>query len=159
FREPLRRLLASLTGEAQLNLLGVMAARGNLTRLLSNRLLLERDRAVHPEVALEPIREPIFITGVPRSGSTFLHGLLSHDPQHRAPLRWEVMYSPPPSVLAPHLTDRRIRRVDQQLQWLYRLAPEFRRIHSMGARLPEECVMLMSHSMLSREFSTMFYVP
>src|SRR5262249_50078072 len=114
---------------------------------------------VHPEVALKQIREPIFITGVPRSGSTFLHGLLAQDPAHRAPLTWEVMYPSPPSVLAPHLTDRRIRRVDQQLQWLYRLAPEFRRIHSMGARLPEECVMLMSHSMLSREFSTMFYVP
>src|SRR5262249_60234908 len=71
--EPLGRLLDSLESEAQLNLPGRIAAREDLTRMLVNRLNLERDRELHPDIAAEEIRRPLFITGLPRSGSTLLH--------------------------------------------------------------------------------------
>ena len=37
----------------------------------------------------EPIEDPVFIVGMPRSGSTFLHELLTEDPRYRAPRVWE----------------------------------------------------------------------
>src|SRR5262245_11909243 len=48
FREPLRQLLASLEAEGRLNLIGRIAAREDLGRMLANRLTLRRDRTQHP---------------------------------------------------------------------------------------------------------------
>ncbi len=117
FREPLRRLVDSLEKEARLNLMGRLAARQEILQLLINRLQLQRDRAAHPGIAAQTIRSPLFITGLPRTGTTLLHSLLAQDPQNRAPLTWEVMYPSPPDD-----TDvkQRIKRARKNLAWLDR---------------------------------------
>src|SRR6266581_1007018 len=97
FFEPLSRLLESCHREARLNVIGKMALRSDVVRILGNRLLLERDRRIYPEIAQQTIREPLFIVGLPRSGTTLLHILLAADPAHRAPLTWEVMSPSLPS--------------------------------------------------------------
>jgi hypothetical protein len=124
-----------------------------------NRLLLERDRERHPGIAHEQIRRPLIITGLPRSGSTFLHGLLAQDPSSRVPLHWELRFPSPPPERSTHDTDPRIERAARHLRWFSRLAPEFRKIHRLGARLPEECVVILSHAFLSFEFSSNWFVP
>jgi len=159
FHEPIARLLRSLEAEACLNLVGRIAALGDLTGMLMNRLRLERDRAQHPGIAREQIRRPLIITGLPRSGSTFLHGLLAQDPASRVPLHWELRFPSPPPERSSHDTDPRIERAARHIRWFFRLAPEFRKIHPVGARLPEECVIILSHSFLSFEFSSNWFVP
>jgi len=159
FREPLERLLRSLEDEARLNLVGRIAAREDLTGMLMNRLMLERDRARYPGIAGEQIRRPLIITGLPRSGSTFLHGLLAQDPASRVPLHWELRFPSPPPERSTRDTDPRIERAARHIRWFFRLAPEFRKIHPVGARLPEECVIILSHSFLSFEFSSNWFVP
>jgi hypothetical protein len=159
FRQPLERLVASIDADARLTLLGRIAARTEIGALLDNRLLLERDRRRHPGIARERVRRPIVITGLPRSGSTFLHGLLAQDPANRVPLHWELRFPSPPPERATRDTDRRIARAARQLRWFFRLAPEFRKIHPIGARLPEECLVILSHAFLSFEFSSNWYVP
>ena len=42
--------------------------------------------------SIHPVKRPIFIVGVPRSGSTYLHELLAQNPDYRAPRVWEVMF-------------------------------------------------------------------
>ena len=37
--------------------------------------------------------------------------------------------------------------------------PEFRKIHPMSARFPQECVAILSHSFMSDQFDTMFNIP
>jgi hypothetical protein len=157
--EPLRRLLHSLETEAQLNLMGRIAARTDLTRMLSNRLKLERDRQLHPEIAAERIHRPLFITGLPRSGSTLLHSLLAQDPANRIPLNWETLYPSPPPEAPTYETDARAAMADRQIRWFHRLQPEFRKIHPVGARLPEECVVILSYTFLSFQFSSTYFVP
>lgn len=159
FREPLERLAASIDHEANLTMLGRLAARAEIAGLLDNRLLLERDRRRHPAIATERIRRPLVITGLPRTGSTFLHGLLAQDPANRVPLHWELRYPSPPPEPGTRDVERRIARAARQLRWFSRLAPEFRKIHPVGARLPEECIIALSHSFLSFEFSSSWYVP
>jgi hypothetical protein len=159
FRQPLERLVDAIENEARLTLLGRIAAREELVGILENRLLLERDRRRHPGIAREEIRRPLFITGLPRSGSTFLHGLLAQDPANRVPLHWELRFPSPPPEWSTRATDRRIARAARQLKWFLRLTPEFRKIHPVGARLPEECIMILSHSFLSFEFSSNWFVP
>jgi hypothetical protein len=156
FFEPLSQLLESCRREARLNVIGKMALRSDVVRILSNRLLLARDRQLYPEIAQQKIREPLFIVGLPRSGTTLLHILLAADPAHRAPLTWEVMSPSPPSS-----KDRqeRIRQATKNLAMLRWLAPTFESVHATGAELPQECVSLMSPTFMSDQFDTMYNVP
>ena len=159
FREPLHRLLQSIEREAQLNFVGRIAAREDLTGMLANRLCIEEDRRRNPGIAAEVIRRPLFITGLPRSGSTFLHGLLAQDPAVRVPLHWELRYPSPPPDRATYESDPRSARAARDIRWFFRLAPDFRKIHPIGARLPEECVVILSHAFLSFQFSSSWFVP
>jgi hypothetical protein len=159
FQEPLGRLLAAYESEAHLSLLGRFAARKDTLRLLTSRLRLVEDRRRHPEIGAEEIRRPLFVTGLPRTGTTLLHGLLAQDPANRAPLHWETVYPSPPPERARHTTDRRIAAAERQLRWFRRLAPELPKIHPLGAELPEECLVITSHSFLSFQFQTTHHVP
>lgn len=159
FLEPLRRLIESLGTEARLNPVGRLATRYDLIRLLVNRLRMEEDRKRNPGIAEEEIRRPIIITGLPRTGTTLLHNLLALDPASRVLLTWETMVPSPPPEVATYRTDRRIDLVDRQIGWFHRLIKGFNRIHPVGARLPEECLMIFSHSFLSYQFETTHRLP
>jgi hypothetical protein len=159
FREPLRRLLAALESEADLTLLGRIAAHRDLHGLLTNRLRLVEDRKQNPGIGAEGIVAPIFIVGLPRTGSTALHHLLAQDPDTRAAHAWEVMYPSPPPTRATYETDPRIARAAGQLRWLDWLAPDFKTIHPVGAQLPLECIAIMSASFLAARFQTTYNVP
>jgi hypothetical protein len=156
FLEALSRLLESCHGEAQLNLIGKITLRTDVLHTLCSRLQMERDRQLYPGIAQQEIREPLFIVGLPRSGTTLLHILLAADPDHRSPLMWEVM-TPSPPTLADE--KRRIRRATQSCNYFHWLAPTFRHVHAMGAELPQECVRLMTPTFMSDQFDTMFHVP
>ncbi len=159
FREPFGLLVRSLDREASLSFLGRVAARQDILRLLNHRLRMEIDRRRHPEIGAEEIQAPLFVTGLPRTGTTLLHGLLAQDPANRAALNWEMMYPSPPPARARHRRDRRIELAERQLRWFRRLAPDFQKIHPVGARLPEECLIIHSHSFVSFQFQTSHDVP
>ena len=156
FFEPLSRLLESCHRDAKLNLMGRIALRADTLHCLRNRLLIERDRRDHPEIAREEICSPLFIVGLPRTGTTILHALLTADPHHRAPLTWEVME---PSPLGDAKKRGRVRRAARSLSCLRWLAPAFPRLHAVGAEMPQECVSMMSLSFMSDQFDTMYNIP
>lgn len=156
FFEPLSRLLESCQREARLNFVGKMALRSDLTRMLSNRLLLGRDRQLYPAIRNERIEQPLFIIGLPRSGTTVLHTLLAADTAHRAPLVWEAMFPSPPTNEG---IKQRIRKTQGGIGFFQWLAPTFRQVHALGAELPQECIGLTSPSMLSDQFDTMYRIP
>jgi hypothetical protein len=116
---------------------------------------MEQDRQLYPEIGHQEIRQPLFIVGLPRSGTTLLHNLLAADPEHRSPLMWEVMAPSPPTVADEK---RRIQRAAQSCHYFNWLAPTFRYVHAVGAELPQECVGLMTPTFLSDQFDTMYYV-
>lgn len=159
FREPFERVVRSLDGEARLNLVGRIAARQDLLRLLSNRLRIIDDAKRHPEILAGAVRRPIFVTGLPRTGTTLLHGLLAQDPASRAPLTWEMMYPSPPPRRHGAGRDRRVTLAERRIRWFHRLSPAFRSIHPTGAELPEECLVIASHAFTSFQFQTMYDVP
>jgi Sulfotransferase family len=159
FHEPLRRLVNSCENEARLNSIGRLVCREDILQLLCNRLEIQRDLESWPDIAGQSIPAPIFITGLPRSGTTLLHNLLAQDHcEFRAPSTWEVMFpSPPPLAGGENYT--RIKRAEANLALFNVLVPEFRKIHPMSARFPQECVAILSHSFLSDQFDTMFNIP
>ena len=156
FFEALSRLLESCHTEARLSLIGKIALRIDVLQTLCSRLQLERDRQLYPGIARQEIREPLFIVGLPRSGTTVLQMLLAAAQEHRSPLMWEVM-TPSPPTLADE--KRRIQRATQSSNLFNWLAPTFRYVHAVGAELPQECVRLMTPAFMSDQFDTMYYVP
>jgi hypothetical protein len=156
FLEGLSRLLDSCQREAQLNLIGRIVLRADLTRALCSRLFMQRDRKTYPSIGQQEIREPLFIVGLPRSGTTLLHTLLAVDPEHRVPLTWEVMTPSPPTR---DNEKRRIQRAISSCNCFNWLAPTFRHVHPVSAELPQECVSLMAPTFMSDQFDAMYYVP
>ena len=156
FFEGLSRLVDSCQREAQLNLVGRIVLRADLIRTLCSRLFIQRDRKAYPSVERQQIHEPLFIVGLPRSGTTILHTLFASDPDHRVPLTWEVMTPSPPTR---DNEKRRIQRAISSCNCFNWLAPTFRQVHPVGADLPQECVSLMAPTFLSDQFDAMYYVP
>ena len=152
FREPLRRLIDSYENEAKLTVLGRVIARRDAVRLLENRLRLCDALKRNPAIERGEVRRPIFVLGLPRTGTTILHELLAQDPANRVPMTWEVFHPFPPPERATHDTDPRIAAVEQHFAGIDRLLPDFKRMHPMGALLPQECVALTAH-----DFATMIY--
>ena len=146
-------LAKSIDNEADLHPLGRFLASIHLGDLLQTRLRLEEAWRKCPRFDTQLIQRPIFITGMPRSGSTFLHELLAQDADNRAPRVWEIM-SPLPT--APK---RRIRRTANCLWWFRRITPQADSVHPIRATTPHECVAIHSYTMMSREFETTFRVP
>jgi len=156
FFEALSRLLDSCHEEAGLNLIGKVALKVDVLETLSARLKMERDRRLHPNISRQEIREPLFIVGLPRSGTSVLHRLLAADPEHRAPLMWEVRSPSPPTRAGEK---RRIQQATQSCNFFNWLVPAFRYVHAVGAEIPQECVSLMTPTFLSDQFDAMYYVP
>jgi len=156
FFEALSRLLESCQSEAQLSLIGKIALKVDVVQTLCSRLRMERDRHLYGGIARQEIREPLFIVGLPRSGTTILQMLLALDPEHRSPLMWEVMTPSPPTAADEK---RRIQHATQSSNLFNWLAPTFRYVHAVGAELPQECVRLMTPTFMSDQFDTMYYVP
>lgn len=158
FTEPLSQLLNAYNNEADLTFIGRIAMREEVLHSLVTRLQLLDDRRRYAEIADARIESPIFITGLPRSGTTFLHSLLAEDPGLRAPRGWEVMYpSPPPGRRVNG--DPRVARAQRRMRQLDWLAPDFRVIHPLDATQPQECIAITNSAFISNAYPTMCHIP
>lgn len=157
FEEPLERLLKAYRDEAALTTLGRITVRELIVSLLDNLLRMEAERAANPRIVEQRIEAPVFIIGLPRTGTTHLHNLISEDPANRAPLTWEVMY-PAAGRSAAEIARARA-RTGTRLDWADRLAPEFMRIHPIAPDLPQECIAITAQVFMSIQFHTTHDVP
>jgi hypothetical protein len=157
FLDRLQIFLDACFEEAQLSLIGRIATRWDIVRFLSNLLRLRHEETRAPEILYQPIRNPIFISGLPRSGTTFLHSLLAEDPANLVPRVWQLIY-PYPLSGGTH-RDLREKRVARQLRLFGLLAPNFRRMHPIDAASPQECSDITAHVFASLRFDTTYRVP
>lgn len=155
FVDPLQRLLDALASQASLSVVGRIAAKWDAVRFLASLLRLRAEEARAPGILCERIDRPIFIMGLPRSGTTFLHRLMLADPANRAPLVWQTIYPYQPQGGA----DRRVAQVNSQLKAFERLAPEFRGLHPLYATSPQECSEITAHVFRSLRFDTTYHIP
>jgi Sulfotransferase family len=158
FAQPLQRLVDSCNTESDLNALGRNAVRFEIRRSLHNLLEFERRERLTPAVLRRPIERPIFITGMPRSGSTFLHRLLVRDPAVAAPLSWRLVHPHPSS--AGRLGESLNRaRVQAQFYLMRLLAPELNSLHEVAAGEPEECTDITAQVFQSLRYDSVYRVP
>jgi len=159
WRPGLDRVTDGLINEARLSDLGVEIAHLDLMRALKNRLGVIAWRAQHPEIASEPITQPIFIVGQPRSGTTILYDLLAQDPELRAPLTWEVDEPCPVPQPDTYHTDPRIAQVQASIELSEQIVPGFLAFHPMGALVGQECVRITASEFTSMIFPVQYRLP
>jgi hypothetical protein len=158
-REGLERLMAALAAESELTLFGQVSVRYDMIRLLRNAAMVEAAHAADPALAARPVAGPIFILGLPRSGTSFLHTLLAEDPANAVPRQWQTIHpGPRPAGFDPK-ADKRVRAVDRQLRIFAGMAPGFAQLHPISGDSPQECSEMTAHVFQSLRFDTVFRVP
>ncbi len=94
FHDGLQQLITTYTSNG-FDERGVKRNRKRLVKLLQERLRIEAAWKQHPEIREVPIKAPMLLTGLPRTGTSALLNLLSQDPAARPLKLWEGM-SPDP---------------------------------------------------------------
>ncbi len=161
FHAPLRALLASLRKDARLTPLGRFMTRQFLLQLLGNRLKAEDLISRYPQILAQEIHSPIFIVGLPRTGTTHLHNLISQDPALRSLPLWESL-DPVPGDAEPPPTDQadpRYLRCAQALRFQHYLMPLFPLMHEMTPEARHEDIQLLAMDFSTMLFETMYRIP
>jgi len=157
FTEPLRLFVESARRTGALNAVGRDVLHKVVIRHLRNRLSFQAFVKAHPEVRVAPVRRPVFITGLPRTGTTLLHNLMAQDPANRVLRFWEALRPfPPGSDAGERSEEALVAEAETWLQRLYALTPYFRAIHASTATGPEECDALFQNCFASQHFDDMF---
>lgn len=134
--------------------------RGSLVSHLQMRLKLIARRSAEPAIAEEVIKRPLFVIGLPRTGTTAFVDLLAQDPTVRAPLQWEVRHLADLHDKAAWANDPRIEALEVQLQAASQANPVVALgLHNYGARLPDECNSFLSLAMWSPSLSALAHLP
>jgi hypothetical protein len=161
FRERLDVLLAGLRDEAGLSPFGVLSDHTVVLGLLRSRLLVQDLLGRHPEILDIPITAPIVIVGLPRTGTSHLHNLISSDPALRSLPYWEALEPvlPPSARPAPGEPDPRFTNTQVGLDMIDAAAPLFERMHEMTVDSVHEEIQLLAIDFSSMLFETMAVMP
>lgn len=149
FRQPLRMLTQPDQDLAALTPVGRLLLRHVLVERLVSRLRIQDYVAGHPEVRDSTIARPLIVLGLPRTGTTFLHGLLSQDPACRPMLAWYAHCPAPPPRPGSLEAAARIARCDREIRNIALLARGLQAIHHTAAAEPEECMPLLMNTFMT----------
>jgi hypothetical protein len=143
-------LLASVEEATDMNANGRARVLHNIRDDLARLKAIIDDRRRYPEIAAVEIRQPMFILGLPRCGTSLLHALIGSDPQIRTPLQWEIANPSPPPDAATFDTDPRIAQFEAYLR--AQLGGDYNELikaHPLGPLIPQECGSFMTTSFRS----------
>lgn len=149
FRGGLDVLCQALATEAKLSEMGAGILRQKILGQLINRLRVEEAFTKHPEIAQEKVEAPLVIVGLPRTGTTKLHRLLSRDPRFYWMAFWESQFPVPFPNETLEQPSARIAEGAGIVAYMTQAMPKLLAIHPMDNAAADEEVMLMEHSMLS----------
>lgn len=139
FRHDFALLCKAIEDTGDLSPKGRSRSFTRLLTILVSRLRYLDARSCSPGVDHQRIIAPLIGTGMPRAGTTFLHGLIAQDPDMRVARAFEA------AIPVPLLQDGRDRRAEvyeELIAWQGMTDPAMRAIHPFGANLPEECLFL-----------------
>ena len=159
FVTPLDVLVDGYEKDAGLSFLGRLIVRQTIVRLLSNRLKVQRDFTNHPEILKQTVPRPLFVLGLPRTGTTLLFNLLAQDPHARVPLWWELFHPSPPPESVTRETDPRIATADRANRFANHIFPMLRSTHATTARSPEECIFIFQMAFSTPFFALTHHMP
>jgi len=152
FQEGMRQLLNSSIKEAKLHFFGRQFLQKGCIRAVKDRIRLQKAFQKNQEILNTPVEKPVFILGLPRTGTTFLQNLLFRNDQFRHLHYWEqVAIGPQPTH--KNLQDNYIiKSCVSFVDKLKTIAPEFFIAHEINPYGPEEC-----NGLMERNFTSIIY--
>jgi hypothetical protein len=159
YAEGLAVLLDSLNREAGLTPAGSKSLRAFLRGALIARLLSQAAWDAHPQYAQVPVERPVFITGLPRTGTTALHRLLTADPASQGLEMWLTQVPRPRPPRDTWAGDPAFQFLQAGFAQHHDEHPEFLGLHYMAADQVEECWQLLQQSFRSVSFETLAHIP
>ena len=157
--EGLGVLLRSYVDEANYTERGAQMAHAELVTQLANRMKVEDWLTRHPGLLERPIEKPLFVFGLPRTGTTLLINLLAADPAHIAFLRW-LAYDPVPPPRPDELhAGPRYQAMQDKTQMALKFMPEIAAIHYEDADSPTECQFAMAPSFCAQVYESQADIP
>jgi len=159
YTDGLAVLLESCGRDAGLTPAGGKAMRAMLRGALAARLFSEAAWQANPGYAQVRIDRPVFVTGLPRTGTTALHRLLAADPAHQGLAMWlaEVPQPRPPQETWP--ADPVYQYIQAACERHHAEHPEFMAVHYVAADQVEECWQLLRQSMRSISWECLAHLP
>lgn len=158
-RANLERLTEALARESEMSPAGFAATRRNLLTATLNRLEGLKWFRDYPEIAEERIETPIFLMGLPRSGTTYFQYLFDRDPRFRLIRTWESLTpSPPPGFDAASAVRRKA-------EWAERRRRErapfegFDALHLIDEDGSDECHAFLEQSFGAAGLNNLYRVP
>ncbi|MFI5889704.1 sulfotransferase family protein [Actinoplanes sp. NPDC051513] len=159
YRAGMGALLHAYTKEAALTPAGSKTTRGLLRAALVARLLSEAAWKQHPEHADVAVPRPIFVTGLPRTGTTALHRLLTADLAHQGIELWLTEVPQPRPPRETWAGNPIFAALQAGYEQHHETDPEFMGMHFTGAGEVEECWRLLRQSMTSVSFECLANIP
>jgi len=124
---------------------GIERAASDSITYLSNRLRVAEYLRQNPELTSRKIERPVFVMGIPRTGTTLLSNLLAADPARRSPLEWEIEEPVPPAQAGQLITDPRAQAKLAAHEAMLKAHPEMGKIYRSSPIYPHECVWYLAH--------------
>jgi Sulfotransferase family len=159
YTDGLAVLLESYARDAGLTPAGEKAARALLRGALVARLLSEAGWQAHPDCATVRVERPVFVTGLPRTGTTALHRLLVADPAHQGLELWLAEAPQPRPPRSAWADDPLFQYIAAACARHHVEHPEFMGVHYVAADQVEECWQLLRQSMRSVSFECLAHLP
>lgn len=155
----LEALVGSLNRQDRLSEEGRASTHAGLVRVVKDRLEGLKWIGDFPEIADEDIESPVFLTGLPRSGTTYFQYLFDHDRRFRLIRTWEAIMPFPPPGHDPASVERR-KAMERQVNDDLRTKVEgFDALHLIDEDGPQECHLFLEHGFGAAGFHNMHDVP
>jgi Sulfotransferase family len=159
YEEALSVLLESFRDDADLTELGSKMSRFFVRNALVARLVSEAAFKQYPQHADVPIERPIFVTGLPRTGTTAIHRLLTADPSHQGLQLWLAEFPQPRPPRETWKDNPVFQQLDAQFTKAHEENPDYTGLHYMTADEVEECWQLLRQSLHSVSYETLAHLP
>jgi len=159
YQEGLTVLLDGMDAGPRLTEVGYAKSLELVRNGLAGRLHSQRGWDLNPDFRGVRITAPVIIMGLPRSGTTALHKLISMDPQFQGFERWLLANPKPRPSLSERAQDPLYQATVEALQARYAAAPEAQKAHPVVADEPDECLMPMSQSFVSNWWGSNLEAP
>ena len=149
-----------MNDEAALNTAGAAGTIAQLVTAARNRMEVDRYLADHPIVGTESISAPIFLTGLPRSGTTYFQYLFDQDPSLRMMRTWEGDRPvPPPALDEDAVLARRTASAEAKARVRSVLGNKLDAMHLTDIDGPQECLAILDQTYVNPGLLWMFCAP
>jgi hypothetical protein len=156
FLAPLRLLLADFQARNHFTPMGRITAKAILHQNLCARLCLEERFKHSPGIARQAIDRPLIIAGLPRTGTTHLHNLLSGIGSLRYLPLWQTLHPAAPPM---GRRDRRRQVTQFSMAMTHYILPLLMRMHELETDQPHEELTVCALCYRSFFFEGCFEVP